>query len=186
MNVILHLMRMMQTETNRRINYISVEDFYFISYSILLVLHHLCGKSHKIKDHRKLAYLIQLLGDERLLGILERSQGEVKTIQNPFDRELLFSSYTQAELHKRETYKILFSLEKRNIVRLERTETAEVLDVTLLYNKIPKNYFDYFPFKSDATNAVRIKKLFPRLTSLTFETFIERLYRERGVKAWAS
>lgn len=46
-------------KNKRPLFFISGEDFYFLAYSILLVLDLLGGSARRIKDHRKIVYLIQ-------------------------------------------------------------------------------------------------------------------------------
>lgn len=167
----------------RRLNFISSDDFYFLAYSILLVLELLGGSGKRIKDHRKIVFLIQFVADDRLLNILERSQE--RTVVNPVDRELLFTSFTTAELQKPEVFKILFSLEKRGYVVIERTAEAEVLDVRLVSDSLPQKFFETPRFDKEHRNATLLKQLVKLIPSLTFSTLIDKLYRNRGVRVWA-
>lgn len=171
-------------KSKRPLFFISGEDFYFIAYSILLILELLGGGNKRVKDHRKIAYLIQFLGDPRLVDLLERTQNG--RVSNPVDRELLFSSYANAELHKREVFKILFSMERRGYLKMQRTEKIEELDITLLGENLPKGFFRSDTFVDERTNAETLKRLLPRVSTWTFDTLLERLYRERGVNVWVS
>ena len=171
-------------KSKRPLFFISGEDFYFLAYSILLVLELLGGKAKRVKDHRKIAYLIQFLGDSRLVDLLKRT--EKTGIANVVDRELLFSSYANAELHKREVFKILFSMERRGFLTMQRTEKVEELDITLTSKDIPKDFFESDEFVEERTNAENLKRLLPQLSRLSFDTMLERLYTERGVSVWVS
>lgn len=173
----------METRDKRPLYFISSEDFYFFAYSILLTLEMLGGAAKRIKDHRKIAYLIQFISDSRLVDILDRTQG--LRFANPVDRELLFSSYTNAELHKREVYKILFSLRRKGFVSIERTDTAEILDVSLAASALPRDFLNSEYFEKERANAVELKRIVQRISMLTFETLLERLYKDRGVGVWA-
>lgn len=173
----------MERTSKRPLYFISGEDFYFFAYSILLVLELLGGANKRFQDHRKIAYLMQFLSDERLIGILERT--EKKSVANPADRELLFGSFTNAELHKREVYKIIHSLAKRGYVTVERTQLAEVLDVRLNSEKIPADFLSAGEFESERRNAERLKRAVKKISMLTFETLLIRLYNDRGVTVWA-
>lgn len=174
----------MKTRNKRPLYFISGEDFYFIAYSILLALDLLGGSSKRIKDHRKITYLIQFLNDDRLIDILDRTQGQRKA--NPIDRELLFSSFTNAELHKREVFKILFSLQRRGFVSIERTDIAEILDITLQATALPENFLKSDNFNKEHTNATNLKRIISRISALSFDTLLERLYMDRGVRVWAA
>ncbi|OOV09051.1 hypothetical protein RF819_10390 [Rhodoferax fermentans] len=174
----------MESRNKRPLYFISGEDFYFIAYSILLTLELLGGSPRRIKDHRKFAYLIQFLNDARLIDILDRTQAQRRA--NPVDRELLFSSYTTAELHKREVFKVLFSLRRRGFVSIERTDTAEVLDITLLAAALPEGFFKSDHFDEERLNAANLKRIISRISTLNFDTLLERLYMDRGVRVWAA
>jgi len=173
----------METRDKRPLYFISGEDFYFFAYSILLTLEMLGGAAKRIKDHRKIAYLIQFVSDSRLVDILDRTQG--LRFVNPVDRELLFSSYTNAELHKREVYKILFSLRRKGFLSIERTDTAEILDVSLVASALPRDFLNSEYFEKERANAAQLKQIVQRISMLTFETLLERLYKDRGVGVWA-
>lgn len=174
----------MEVKNKRPLYFISGEDFYFVAYSILLVLDFLGGAQKRVKDHRKLTYLIQFVSDNRLIDVLLRTQQ--KKVSNPLDREFLFSSFTNAELHKREVFKILFSLERGGYISIRRTDVAEILDVTLVPNSIPRGFFESDNFDEERRNADELKKLIPRISMLIFDSLLERLYLDRGVRVWAS
>lgn len=174
----------MKHKNKKPLYFISGEDFYFIAYSVLLVLELFGGAPKRIKDHRKIIYLIQFLSDERLVGILARTQD--KQIANPADRELLFASFTDAELHKREVYKILLSLERKGYIAIQRTDLAEVLDVTLLSESLPQDFFKSAQFFKERKNSEDLKRLVPRMSTLGFDSLLNRLYKDRGVRVWAS
>lgn len=171
-------------KNKRPLFFISGEDFYVVAYSILLVLEYLGGSARRVKDHRKIAYLIQFLGDSRLIDLLERTQATV--VANAVDRELLFSSYATSELHKREVFKMIFSMERRGFLRMQRADSPEVLDIALISDGIPQGFFENDSFAEERANAEKLKKLVPRLSLLTFESLLDRLYRDRGVRVWAS
>ncbi|MGE8516677.1 MAG: hypothetical protein ACN6OM_08690 [Alcaligenes nematophilus] len=171
-------------KSKRPLFFISGEDFYFVAYSILLVLEFLGGPSKRVADHRKIAYLIQFLGDSRLVDLLERTQET--GVANMVDRELLFSSYANAELHKREVFKILFSLERKGFLTIQRAGRVEELAITLTSKALPKDFFKSDQFAEERTNAETLKRLLPRLSRFTLDTLLSHLYRERGVSVWVS
>lgn len=174
----------MQSKNKRPLYFISSEDFYFVAYSILLVLELLGGAKKRIKDHRKLTYLTQFISDNRLIDILSRTQNKVAG--NALDREFLFSSFTNAELHKREVFKIIFSLERKGYVSLQRTDVAEILEVKLLKENLPIDFFANGYFDEERRNADELKKFIPKISMLSFDSLLVRLYTDRGVRVWAS
>jgi hypothetical protein len=174
----------MNRPDKRRLNYITEEDFYFLTYEILIALHSLSASTGAaFKDHRKLAYLIHLISDERVIGILERNQG--RPIISSVDKELLFSSFTKGEMHKREVYKLLLALHKKGFVEIVRGAQAEVFDVILKRQALPKGFLAGDVFFSDRKSAGRLKLVIQRISSLTLETFLTRIYKDYGLNVWA-
>lgn len=169
----------------RRLNYISAEDFYFLTYEMILTLSSILTSADSLfKDHRKLSYLVHLISDPRIIGVLERNKG--RYIPSTADKELLFSSFTAGELHKGEIYKILLALQKKGFVSLQKSAEAEVLDIKLNKTEIPKEFLQYEGFNADRKIIDRIKKITPRISSLSIETFLSRIYRDYGLNIWAS
>lgn len=170
-------------DAKRRLNFISGEDFYFFTYELLILLDILTTDSGKFKDHRKLSYLVPLVADESAIRILERYAG--RKIANADDKERLFSTFASGELHRREIYKLLFALQKRGFLKLEKSSTAEVLDITVLREALPEGFLLNDAFLRDRQNAVAIKKQFSRLTVLTLDGFLDKIYTQYGVQVWA-
>lgn len=176
---------MQQREANnlRRLNHLVGEDFYFLSYSILVALHGLSPRGVVFRDHRKLAHVIHFVSDKRLLSILDRSQ--TKPVENPIDRELLFAAYTKAELLKREIYKLLLSLDRRGLVSAAPSSTPGAIDISLIGGAIGSEFFTHEIFDGERENTVELRRLIPRIGVMTLETFLDRVYVSRGVRAWA-
>jgi hypothetical protein len=167
----------------RRLNFISGEDFYFLTYELLLIIDILTTANGMFRDHRKLSYLVQLAGDEKAIRILERY--EDRTINNAEDREQLFVTFANGEMNKREIFKLVFALERRGILHIERSATPEVVDVQLDRSKLPADFLTNDVFQGDRARIGRIRKVVPRLSTLTMETFLQKVYGNRGVNVWA-
>lgn len=167
----------------KRLNFLVGEDFYFLTYSILNTLNAFSPSGGSaFKDHRKLSHLVQIISDERLISILSRYAE--RSIENAIDRELLFATFTRGEVHKREVYKLLFALEKRDYISLIKSAKPEVLDVLLNRDKFPSDFLASPVFESERVNAHQLKKLVPRISTMTHDTFMERVYSSRGLRVW--
>lgn len=168
----------------RRLNYITSEDFYFLAYEMLLILKSFSSASGvEFKDHRKLAYLVHIISDSRIVGIIERNKG--RQISSSIDKELLFTSFTSGELHKRDVYKIMLSLQKRGFIALSKGVAPEVLNVQLNIKNIPVMFFENEEFLSDYSIIARLKVAIPRISSMKIETFLDRTYKDYGLNVWA-
>jgi len=167
----------------RRLNHLVGEDFYFLTYSILLTLHVASPRGGVFRDNRKLAHALQFVSDSRLLSILDRHQGS--RVDNPVDRELLFAAFSNAELLKREIYKLLISLDRRGMLSAVASGVPGVINVSLNSDAIESDFLSSAIFESERRNATELRRLVPRLGVMTLETFLERVYVNRGVRAWA-
>jgi len=167
----------------RRLNFISGEDFYFLTYELLLILDILTTANVIFRDHRKLSYLVQLAGDEKVIRILERYEDRI--INNAEDREQLFVTFANGELNKREIFKLVFALERRGFLHVERSAIPEVVDVQLNRAKLPADFLSSEVFQEDRARIGRIRKIVPRLSALTMETFLQKVYGDHGVNVWA-
>lgn len=170
----------------KRLMYISSEDFYLMTYLILVSLNKLVGKkstSKKFKDHRKLIYLIQFLSDYRLIELLVRYKD--KKIVNGNDLEFLFDSFTKAELHKKEVNKVLKVLEKKGYINLESTPKVEVYNVTLNNENLPFELINNNAFNDVCDSLDILKSCINSLSLITVDTFVDKVYRNNGVRVWA-
>lgn len=167
----------------RRLNHLVGEDFYFLSYSILLALHVLAPNGSSFRDDRKLAHVIQFVSDSRLLSILDRSHD--KAIENAVDRELLFAAFSKAELLKREIYKLLLSMDRRGMIAATPSRATGAIDVSLKTENVSADFLGNKIFDQERQNAGKLRSVIPKLSIMTMETFLDRIYVSRGVRAWA-
>ena len=169
----------------KRLMYISSEDFYLMTYTIIISLNKLIGKKSKsktFKDHRKLFYIIKLLSDYRLIELLVRYKD--KEIKNPSDREFLFDSFTKSELHKKEINKILKIMEIKGFLNLEKTSNLEVYNISLNVDNLPKDLIENKLFDDIYENVNILKSNVRSLNIITLNTFIDKVYRDNGVNIW--
>lgn len=165
----------------KRIMFASVDDFYFLTYAILITLDALeCKKGRYLKDYRKLGFLIEFTTDERLLRILEQPIG--KNLSR-LDIEHLFKSYTNGLGRRSEILKILFRLEKSGLVTLRKGDSHSLVDISLS-NNVPVEFFDKTIFAQEYLNTSRLGLTIKQLTRLTLSTTLSKIYQIRGIKIW--
>jgi len=168
----------------KNLMYLSGEDFYLFCYAIFVVLDSLNCKDGKFfKDYRKLAFLIEFLKDENLNLIISK---ETKKSLNPIDKDYLFHSYSTGLSRRSEILKLLFMLEKRNFVTLEKGNIKSFVNVTLNKEHIPNDFFNEKIFSKEYMNIKSFKKTVKRLSTLKLETMLEKIYDEHGVPTWAA
>jgi hypothetical protein len=164
--------------------YLTGEDFYFFAYAILLILDCLqCHSGRVFKDHRKLAFLIEFVTSSDLRRIVGRHRQ--RAVENRFDREYLFDSYARGIIKRGEVLKLLLTMERRGLVSLTRGSSTDAVDVMLRCEQIPESFFDKELFKEEYANCFSLKADIPRLSVLTLDGMLTRIYDVRGIKRWA-
>ena len=173
---------MTQADVKKRLMYLSGEDFYLFSYTVLVALDFLnCKKGKFFKDYRKLAFLIEFIRDEKLNYIISNS--DERTL-NPLDKEYLFSSYSTGLSRRSEILKLLFTLEKKKLVILERGNN-NMINVSLNKEILPASFLDKKIFKKEYSNLDSFCSTIQRVTALTLETMLDRIYKQNGIATWA-
>lgn len=168
----------------KRMMYLSGEDFYLFCYSMFVVLDVLgCHSGRVFRDYRKLAFLVNILNDEKLIYILTSDQSDEV---NPYDQEYLYNSYSNGLMKRSEILKLIFTLEKKGFVTLTRGKKNQEINVSLEKGNIPVAFFDKNVFSSEYDHVKKIKKSVPKLNTLTLETMLNKIYTDKGIKTWAT
>ncbi len=171
-------------EKIKRISFISGEDFYFLTYLIMLCLNEFSNSKGKFKDHRKLSFLMQIISNPATVHILiENSE---RNTLNPIDKEFLFEVYVKSSLHQREVYKILRSLEKKDLISLIHTNNIEAFDVEIKNKETFKAFFETNIFDRELYYISLFKNNFQRINTLGLEGFISKFFEYYGLKLWAN
>jgi hypothetical protein len=161
--------------------YLSGEDFYLYCYSVFVILDSLgCCDGKYFRDYRKLAFLTDIIGDDKIVYVVSHSSGENL---NPKDYECLLDSYSNGLTLRSEILKLLFVLEKKGYVSLNRGKAQEI-DVTLTKNNLPNGFLNSNVFASESKNIKDVSKKVGRLASLTLDTMLNKIYVENGVRTW--
>ncbi len=164
----------------KRMMFIASEDYYFITYSILLILKHLdCYTEEKaLADKQKLNMLSELVSDRKLLIILERSKNLQIIISRP-DINYLEGAYDVVQTRTALINRVLFILNHHDYIRF-----GEKQNVYLNVEKIDHSFFDDDVFQDEIENIRRIKKLFSRVRTMRYESLKESVFLSNGVLAW--
>jgi len=172
----------MNEAAKKKLMFISSDDFYLLTYAIIIILDGLgCTQGRIFKDYRKISFIIELITNNRNMLILESSTTERL---HKGDKDFLFHSYTNGLAKRSETLKILFTLEKKGYVSLHKGDTEALVNITLNKEKLPPNFLSKEIFKSEYMNCERFKKAIQRSTVITLDTFLSKIYRDRGIKIW--
>ncbi len=172
---------MSDKSAKKRLMYLSGDDFYLYCYSILIILNVLgCVNGKYFRDYRKLAFLTDIINDSKVVYIILHSSG-LKL--NPKDFECLLDSYSSGLMRRSEILKLLFALEKKGYVSLNRGKAQEI-DVSLNKENLPDEFLDNPVFEMESRNISDISKKVRRLAALTLDTMLGKIYVENGVRTW--
>lgn len=172
---------MSNISAKKRLMYLSGEDFYLYCYSVFVILDSLdCCDGKYFRDYRKLAFLTDIISDDKTVYIVSNSSGKKL---NPKDYEYLLDSYSNGLTRRSEILKLLFVLEKRGYIVLERGRTQEI-NISLSKENLPNDFLSQNVFESECKNIISVSKKIGRLASLTLETMLSKIYVENGVRTW--
>lgn len=173
----------MDKSVKKNLMYLSGEDFYLFCYSVFIILDSLgCSEGKYFKDYRKISFLIEFIKDSKLNFILEVL---AKNNLSAVDKEYLFHSYSSGMARRSEILKLLFTLEKRQFVSLERGKNSSFVNVTLNKDSVPDGFFSEDIFSVEYENITKLKMVVKRLSTLTLEKMLERIYKDNGISTWA-
>ncbi|PGV87381.1 hypothetical protein [Bacillus thuringiensis] len=173
------------TNVKKRIMFNRDEDYYFITYNILIILKTYGCKNSKSKwiDYRKLSYLLPLVSNSSLLDLYIRYIDDNR-IPPKEDIELLRDTYFKSKLRLKLITSILFTLEANQLVSLMKNDRRHTIDIWINQENISKTFFKSELFEAEVQNINKLKNTIPRLKSLSTKTLLERLYTNNGVSVW--
>lgn len=164
--------------------FVKGEDFYFLSYNIIILLKELgCfGTPRKFKDARKLALLTEFVADRNLIDILNRSLA--MRSRNNNERRYMVNAYSEGLVRVKLITRLLFALEQRGIVSLEKDSSRNTISIWLNKEVIPDNFFDKNLFKEEVRNIESLRNLVHGITNLTYDTLKEKLFGNYDIHTW--
>lgn len=167
-------------ENKKRLMYIQSEDFYFLTYNTVILLNTLnCVEGDKyLKDYRKISFLVDFISNPYYASFLKN-----KTL-NESDKRELTRLYSNGIIRQKEINKLFYTLDSRGIIHLSRKENTDILDVTLNKSNVPVEFFDGDLFEVEILNSLLIKNHISRLSSITLDTLKQKIFIDKGVKAW--
>lgn len=159
-------------EAKKRLMFIQKEDYNFLTYNILLILKHLdaTSKESKFHDFKKISYLVQFIST------------------NPnfkdYDKRELSEIYSKSHLKKQLISHLILILKNKNYIGVDVNFHRNSLDIWLIENNIPEDFFDKELFKKEIGNIKYIKSELPRLKILTLKTVVDTIFTKNKVITW--
>lgn len=176
-----------QMAAKKRIMFIKGEDFNYLAYNILICLDALrChSQDRPFQDHRKLAFLVDLISSPNLAPLLERTT-RLKAKLSKKDLHALATAYSSGASRKHFVVRIIHSLATRGYLTIAKGEHDLQLDVWLIQSAIPSSFLTSEVYRQERDNIALLQKVSRFVRTMTFSTFLERFYRDHGVQVWHS
>lgn len=169
----------------KRIMFNKDEDYYFITYNILIILKAFGCMDAKTKwtDYTKLSYILPLVADSTLLDLFIRYLDNYR-VPPKEDIEILRETYFKSRLRIQLISSILFTLEANQLISLVKHEKRHTIDIWINQEKIPETLLKSDLFEVEIKNINKLRTAISRLKGLSSKTLLERLYTNNGVRVW--
>ena len=167
----------------KRMMYLVDEDYYFIIIKILLILDALGRGKSKFIDYRKLSFIIEFIKDDSTMKLFRKSIEHNKSSKLHID-ERLFTVYYNANMQQALIKRVLFFLEKRQLIVLFKNDKYACIDVSIVDNKEINEVLSSSIFNEDKEHINEIRQNINKIKSIKYDTFIEKVFGNREVSKW--
>jgi hypothetical protein len=164
----------------RRIMFVAGEDFYFLAYTLFVLLRELRANSaeHSLLDSRKLAYLADFLGSESDLHLV--------VTHAPLSiaaRSRLALLYDRAVARRIAVERLVEALAKRELIQIARA-SGEADRLHLIETREVSDLLASSLLTAEVQRLKRLRQALPQLRMMTLATVKDRLFGDRGVRTW--
>lgn len=167
-------------EAKRRLMFVPGEDFYFLGYTVLLLLEAFGCRSpeRSFQDPQKIAFLADFVGSDADLRLALASapltQPARKRLALLFDRALA----RRAPLER-----LLSALERASLVSFTRSDEGEE-GIYLRTSTSTRALLDASIYEGERMRISQLRRDFKFLRTMTRLTMKERLFGAHGVQTW--
>lgn len=156
----------------KRMMFIQKEDYNFLTYNLLILLHTLdCTSPDKpFRDFRKIAYLIDFMNNGANL--------------NDYTKAELAGIYSKAQLKKQLISHLLIVLKNKKYIGVNINTTHSSFDIWINKKNIPKDFFDKEQFRNEIENVKTLKKYAHSLKTVTVKNLVDSMFSSNNVITW--
>jgi hypothetical protein len=171
-------------DNKKRMMFILEEDYYFITIKILFILKALDCDVKPFEDFRKLGIVFEFIKTNSNFKFLHKllKVGQ----QDLFDNEKAVKIFCDSKLDITILKRVLFFLEKQNIVELRKNDKNKSIDVLLIKNDAFNELLREDIFKEDLQKCDIIKHLIPRLKTLKIDSLQKKIFGYSEVEKWGN
>lgn len=172
--------RLDREAAKRRIMFVASEDFYFLTYTLFVLLNELRSFSHEnaLVDFRKLAYLSDFLGSDDDLALATTT-----VTLSSSGRSRLTLIYDRAVSRRAAVERLIEALVYQGHISVVR-EVGQPGRVHLVASPAIKAFVEDSTYQGERRRIKAMRKHLPQLRTMTVSRMRERLFDERGVRTW--
>ena len=169
-------------DSKKRMMFILEEDYYFITIKILSVLKALECDKKPFEDYRKLGIIFEFVKSEDNINFLEKLI--CNRYDDIFDSERAIKIFCDSRLCVAVIKRILFFLDKKEMIELIRSKKNSNIDVKLKNSAKLEELIDLGILDEDLKRCRKVKCLLPRIRSLKLETLQKKIFGYDEVSKW--
>lgn len=172
-------------KVKKRMMYSKGDDFYFLTYNLLVLASELkcTSEQKKFVDHRKAAFLLGFVSDPWISQLVLQNKGAERRPSSS-DRADLAKIYADGSARIHLLTRLLFASERKGIVSLYPGTRGHSIDFSVNAENLPKAFLADPIFEMEKTNISLLRKHMANLRMAKFESFLERFFAENGVQTW--
>jgi hypothetical protein len=169
-------------DSKKRMMFILEEDYYFITIKILSILKALECDKKPFEDYRKLGIIFEFIKNEDNMSFLEKLLSY--SSNDIFDNERAIKIFCDSRLEVSVIKRVLFFLDKQEIIALARNKKNCNIDVNLKGTTELDELIDLGVLNEDLQRCRNVKRLLPRIRSLKLDTLQKKIFGYDEVSKW--
>jgi len=170
-------------DSKKRMMFVLDDDYYFITIKLLIVLIQLDCYKKQFVDYKKLAFIIAFMKENKDLYLFNKSISEYNNL-DILEKERLVNIYYRGNMDQPIIKRILFFLQKKELIKLQKNPKYGSVDVSLIKNKNAYEILSSVEMVNDIEKIQCILKSFNRVKTIKYDTFIERIFGSSEVSKW--
>lgn len=170
-------------DNKKRMMFVLDEDYYFVTIKVLIILKAIGGYKNKLIDYRKLSFIIEFIKDDRSMELYKKGIEKINEL-TIIERELLINIYYSGNVNQAFIKRVLFFLEKKELITLEKNIKFNCIDVLLLKNKRLEETLSSEIFYKDIERISKMCTVFNRIRTIKYDTFVEKIFGNSEVSKW--
>lgn len=169
-------------DDKKRIMFVLEEDHYFITLKILAILTILKCDQKPLVDYRKLGIIFEAIKSDSNLNLISRSINDSNLSFE--DNEHLSNMKLNIEINHHFIQRIMFFLEKQNIIRLFKNGKKSTIDVEFFLDERIEVLLDEEIFRDEFSKLNVIIKAVPRIRSMNYSTLVSKVFGNGDELSW--